>query len=350
MNVPLVAASNYRPGGDRYYGRTDVSETIEAFEELLGGLEDGPAVAFSSGMAAVAAVLSLVPVGGEIALPGDCYQGVTQAVAAGAGAGRWRARVVPTSAVDEWRGAIDQCDLVWLESPTNPLLEVLDLDVLCTPRPGRRALIAVDNTFATPLAQRPLELGADLVVHSATKFIGGHSDLLAGAVVARDLALAGSLREHRALAGSVPGVLEAFLALRGARTLALRLGRGQESATVLADRLAGSPWVTRVRYPGRSDHATAEAAQRQLAGPGALLSFDTIGGVDEVETFLSALRVVTVATSLGGVESTAERRAALAGQEHLPPTLVRLSVGCEHVEDLWDDMVQAAATAFTTHG
>jgi len=346
LNVPIMPASNYRPGGDHYYGRSEPSETVEALELVVGGLESGHGVAFASGMAAVSAVLDLVPVGGEIALPQGCYQGVTQAVAAGVAAGRWRSSAIGARDTAQWAAALERCALVWLESPTNPLLDVLDLDLLCVRGAEPRALVAVDNTFATPLGQQPLELGADLVVHSATKFIGGHSDLLAGLVVVQDSDLATRIRRHRALAGSVPGALESFLATRGARTLALRLERGQASARVLADRLAAAPWVRTIRYPGRTDHPTYAAAKRQLTGPGALLSFDTVGSAEDADRFLGALRIVTVATSLGGVESTVERRAGLPGQEHLPPTLIRMSVGCEHVEDIWDDIAQAAARVF----
>ena len=235
-------------------------------------------------------------------------------------------------------------DLLWLESPTNPLIDVADLTALC--RAGREAgaLVVVDNTFATPLGQQPLALGADLVLHSATKFIGGHSDLLTGIAVAASEELAARLVRRRQLAGATPGALEAFLALRGLRTLPVRLARAQESAGVLAARLLDHPAVERVRYPGLADDPGHALAARQMNGFGAMLSFEVRGGAAAADAVCRALRVVTNATSLGGVESTIERRAKLAGQEHIPPGLLRFSVGVEHVEDLWDDL-SAALTA-----
>ena len=193
----------------------------------------------------------------------------------------------------------------------------------CVHCPG--CLLVVDNTVATPLVQRPLELGADLVVHSATKFLGGHSDLLAGVVVATDEDAAAPLRRHRTLTGANLGALEAFLLTRGIRTLALRVERGTQSAIELTARLRDDPRIATVRHPGVT----------------ALLSFDVVGNAADTEAFLTRLRIVHHATSLGGVETTAERRAGHAGQEHLPETLVRMSVGCEDVVDLWQDLDRA---------
>jgi cystathionine gamma-synthase len=199
-------------------------------------------------------------------------------------------------------------------------------------------LIVVDSTLATPIAQRPLELGADLVMHSATKYLGGHSDLLLGAVVAASDQRARQLRERRELAGATPGALEAYLAVRGMRTLALRLQRASASAAELAERLAGHAGVATVRYPGRPDHPTHATARSFMAGFGAVVSFEVEGGAERADAVCRSLRVIRHATSLGGVESTIERRAAIPGQTHLPPGLLRLSVGCEHPDDLWRDL------------
>jgi cystathionine gamma-synthase len=221
--------------------------------------------------------------------------------------------------------------MLWLESPTNPLMDVADLPALC----AADTLVAVDNTFATPLLQQPLALGADVVMHSGSKYIGGHADLLIGLTVAADPTLAERLRRHRVLAGATPGGMEAFLAIRGLRTLALRVRQAQESAGELAVRLEQHPRVTRVRYPGLASDPGHKRAAAQMSGFGAMLSFEVAGDADEV---VAALTVINAATSLGGVESTIERRAKLAGQEHVPPSLLRFSVGCEHVEDLWADL------------
>ena len=238
--------------------------------------------------------------------------------------------------------AAGRADLLWLESPTNPLLQVADLAAVCTAAKQAGARVAVDNTFATPLLQRPLDLGADIVMHSATKFLGGHSDLLLGIAVAADPAVAAALRHGRELAGATPGALEVYLALRGIRTLAVRLDWAQRSAQELARRLAEHPAVTRVRYPGLADHPGHGIAARQMRGFGAVLAFD-VADAATADGICQRLRIISAATSLGGVESTIERRAKLPGQEHLPPGLLRLSVGCEHVEDLWRDLTHALA-------
>jgi cystathionine gamma-synthase len=343
LNVPPVLASNFELGPERAYSRDDATPTWEAFEDLLGGLEGGSAVAFASGMGAVAAIVDLLPVGATVVLPDDCYQGVAGLAAAGAAQGRWRVVRIAVEDTAGWLQVAAQADLLWLESPSNPLLAVADLPAVCAARRKPDALVAVDSTLATPLVQRPLELGADLVVHSATKYLGGHSDLLLGAAVARSDAIARRLRERRKLAGATPGALEAYLATRGARTLALRLERASASAARLADHLGDHPGVTVVRYPGRPSHPTHATARRFMRGFGSVLSFDVHGGAERADAVCRSLRIVRHATSLGGVESTIERRAAVPGQTHLPPGLLRLSVGCEHVDDLRADLDHALA-------
>ncbi len=323
LNVPVVAASTYIAGSERIYSRNEATAGWEAFEAMLGGLERGSAVAFSSGMAACAAVLGQLPSGAQLALVDDCYQGVAELAAAGARDHGWRVERLP-GGDPRWIERASEADLLWLESPTNPLLEVADLAAICAaPRPAGTRIV-VDNTFATPLLQRPLELGADLVVHSATKLIGGHSDLLLGAAVTSDPGELAALREMRGRNGATPGMLECFLALRGARTLPLRLRQAQGSAQELAARLNGHAAVTRVRYPGC----------------GTIVSFE-LRDAGAAERSCRATRIIRHATSLGGVETSMERRAAHPGQEHIPPGLIRLSVGCEALEDLWGDLEAA---------
>ena len=349
LNAPIVLASNFHAGAtaapgtepdSRAYSRTDATPGWEALETAVGQVEGGHAVAFSSGMAAITAVLDLVPAGGRIVAPADCYFGVGELLADAQQQRRWtvdRVDLTDTAAV---RAAADDADLLWLETPSNPLLEVADLPALCAAGRQAGAIVGVDNTFATPLLQQPLALGADVVVHSATKFIGGHSDLLSGIAIARDQALAGRLRHQRGMAGATPGALEAFLALRGLRTLALRLDRGQHNAGELARQLDQHPAVSRVRYPGLPGDPGHRTAAAQMTGFGAVLAFE-VADAPTADRLCDALHVIVHATSLGGVESTIERRSKLPGQEHVPPGLLRLSVGCEHIDDLWNDLNSA---------
>ena len=353
LNAPVVLASNFHAGttaapgageDSRAYSRTDATPTWEALETAVGQVEGGHAVAFSSGMAAIAAVLDLVQAGGRIVAPADCYFGVGELLADARQQGRWAVDRVDLTDTASVQAAVAGADLLWLETPSNPLLEVADLPALCAA--GRRAgaIVGVDNTFATPLLQQPLALGADVVVHSATKFIGGHSDLLSGITIAREQALAGRLRHRRGLSGATPGALEAFLALRGLRTLALRLDRGQHNAAELARRLDQHPAVRRVRYPGLPADPGHQTAAAQMTGFGAVLAFE-VADAPTADRLCDALHVIVHATSLGGIESTIERRSKLPGQEHVPPGLLRLSVGCEHIDDLWNDLSTALQQA-----
>jgi len=341
LNVPPCPASNFVLGERRAYSRDDGTPGWEALEEIVGGLEGGSAVSFASGMAGIAAIFDQLPTGSVVALPDDCYQGVAGLAAAGQARGRWRVDRIDVADTARWVEMCGVADLIWLESPSNPLLAVADLDLICAAPRKPGAILGVDNTFATPLNQRPLALGADVAVQSVTKFIGGHSDLLGGVVTVRDANLLASLRQARELAGATPGTLETFLAVRGVRTLAVRLGRAQSNAMTLAERLARHPNVTLTRYPGLASHPTHEAARRQLKGFGTIISFDVRGDAPAADAVCAGLRLIQHATSLGVVESTIERRASIPGQEHLPPALLRLSVGIEAVEDLWTDLDRA---------
>jgi cystathionine gamma-synthase len=345
LNVPLIPASNFVIGGGREYSRDDGTPTWEALEVVVGGLESGKAVAFSSGMAAIASVFDQLMTGAVVALPDDCYQGVAGLAAAGEEKGRWSVQRIPVDDTASWIRACAIADLVWLESPSNPLLAVADLEAICTAPRKQETIVAVDNTFATPLNQQPLEFGATVSLQSATKFIGGHSDLLAGVATTRDVALWHAMRKCRELTGATPGTLEAFLAVRGARTLALRLQRAQQNALILAEWLEEHPLVTRVRYPGLPSHPTHAVAKRILKGFGTIISFDVVGGSAVADAVCQRTQLIRHATSLGAVESTMERRAAIPGQEHLPPSLLRLSVGIEDANDLRTDLDLAMHSA-----
>lgn len=329
LNVPPVFASSFRAGGEYDYARNEGTPTWAALESAVGQLEGGTATAYASGMGAAAAIVDLLPPGSRVVVPSDSYTAVRHLVAA-------RGHTVDLQDITDTEAMLNAAEgaaLLWLESPTNPLMDVADLPALC----AADTLVAVDNTFATPLLQQPLALGADVVMHSGSKYIGGHADLLIGLTVASG-ELAARLRQHRVLSGATPGGMEAFLATRGLRTLPLRVRQAQESAGELAVRLDQHPRVTRVRYPGLPGDPGHKRAAAQMSGFGAMLSFEVAGGPAEADAVCAALRVINAATSLGGVESTVERRAKLAGQEHVPSSLLRLSVGCEHVEDLWADL------------
>lgn len=341
LNVPPWPASNFVLGDERAYLRDDGTPGWDALEDIVGGLEGGSAISFASGMAAIAAVFDQLAVGSVVAIPDDCYQGVAGLANVGERQRRWTVQRVAVGDTARWIEICGVADLIWLESPSNPLLTVGDVDAICAAPRKRGAMLGVDNTFATPLNQRPLALGADVSVQSVTKFIGGHSDLLGGVVTVRDAGLFASLRQSRLLAGATPGTLETFLAVRGVRTIALRLERGQQNATILAERLASHPNVTVTRYPGLATHPTHEAARRQFKHFGTIISFDVRGGAAAADATCASLRLIQHATSLGAVESTIERRSAVPGQEHLPPGLLRLSVGIEAVEDLWRDLDHA---------
>ncbi|MGH9055827.1 MAG: trans-sulfuration enzyme family protein [Acidimicrobiales bacterium] len=359
VNPSVVLSSTFHQGGPHAYGR-DGNPTWEALEEVLGALEGGQALVFSSGMAAIAAVLESLPVPGRVVV-GDAYSGTRRFLADVADRGRLgflRTDLADTAAalracaevagVAYGGGASGDAvagfgahGLLWLESPTNPLLAIADLSALAEGAHRLGMDVVVDNTFATPLAQRPLDLGADVVVHSGTKWLAGHSDVIIGVAVSRRVDLFAALAARRSLHGAIAGPWESWLTLRGVRTLAVRLERAQSNAGELAVRLAGHPRVKRVLYPGLPDHPGHALARRQMTGFGAMLAFEVSGGEPAAESFVSAVRLATAGTSLGGVETLLERRARWAGEEHLPAGLVRVSVGIEDVEDLWRDLDRA---------
>lgn len=325
MSVPVHLTSTYVAGGSLEYGRYG-NPGWTAFEDTLGALEGGRCVAFASGMAAIAAVLDLVEPGGTIVAPRHSYTGTVGALKELEAKGRAKAVFVDITDTAAVATACADAAMVWFESPTNPALEVADIPAITRAAHEHGALVAVDNTFATPLLQRPLEHGADFVVHSATKYISGHSDVLMGAVIAASDAHAEVIVKHRSLYGAIPAPLETFLALRGLRTLPVRLERAQANAQELVRRLTGHPALEEVRYPGL----------------GAIVSIVVRGGAEPADALVQRTSLWVHATSLGGVESTFERRRRWpAEQPTIPEGLVRLSVGLEHVDDLYGDLVGA---------
>ncbi len=343
LNFPPVMASNFRLPGERYYNRTEGTETQDAFETLIGGVEGGRSLAFSTGMAAVATVFGALPVGSTLVIPADPYHATNGLAVEGEEQGRWTVRRLELDDTAAWVAAAGDADLLWVETPANPLMTVADLPAICSAPRKDGCVIAVDGTFATPLVQKPLELGADISMHAATKFIGGHSDLMAGVLTVHPERndLYDDLWNRRVRNGGTIGGLEAFLAIRGARTLGLRMERAMANAMELAQRLAAHPEVAMVRYPGLESHETHTNAARFMDGFGAMMSFDVTGTGERASAVVEHTTIVNNATSLGGIESTWERRALIPGQETMPPTLIRFSVGCEDVDDLWADITAA---------
>jgi cystathionine gamma-synthase len=323
LNEPLTMASTYVAGGDREYGRY-ANPTWEAFENAVGALEGGRALSFASGMAAVSTLLDMVAAGETVVAPRHCYLGTLVQLAGLEARGLIKLVQVHIADTDTVLDAMnDDVALLWIESPTNPALEVADITTLVDGAHRAGVRVVVDNTFATPLLQHPLELGADVVVHSGTKYLSGHADAVIGLVVTRTDEVFRALDERRRTIGALPGTLEAWLALRGLRTLHLRVERAQANAQELVRRLTDHPALERVRYPGF----------------GAIVAIEVRGGAAAADLVTHSTSLWVHATSLGGVESTFERRRRWANEPHtIPEGLIRLSVGVEDVDDLWDDL------------
>jgi cystathionine gamma-synthase len=348
VNTGVELSATFEAGGELVYGR-DGNATWAALEDAIGTLEGGTALAFASGMGAISAVFETLPMGATVVVAGDAYNGTRRFLFDVGSRGRLGVRPVLVSDTEATLAECEGAQLLWLESPTNPMMDIADLVALVRGAHERGVAVAVDNTFATPLLQRPLDHGADVVVHSVTKLLSGHSDIVLGAAVSRSPAWVEALRQRRSVHGAIPGPFEAFLALRGIRTLAVRLQRSQVTAAVLAERLQSHPAVSMVRYPGLASHPGRALAARQMNGFGTMLSFELAGGAGAADAVCAAVRLAVHGTSLGGVETLIERRGKYAGEEAVPPALLRLSVGLEHVDDLWADLEQALALAAAAH-
>ncbi|WP_427016376.1 trans-sulfuration enzyme family protein [Pseudarthrobacter sp. P1] len=353
VNPPIVLSSTFVGtgtvvDGDRAYGRYS-NPTWDPLEEAISALEGAtvPSLVFGSGLAAVSAALSLVPVKGVLVMPTHSYQGALVMAQELAAKGLFVLRTVDIADTDEVISALTgagerAASMLWLESPTNPMLEVADLRVLARSAKAVGALVVTDNTFSTPLVQKPLELGSDIVLHSVTKYLAGHSDVVLGSLTTSNAELRATLHHHRSIHGAIAGPFEAWLALRGLRTLALRVERSQATAGELARRLEAHGGVDAVRYPGLDSDPGHQRAKDQMHGFGSILGIEVSGGAAAAEAVVEALRIWTPATSLGGVESLIERRRRHANEPtSVPENLLRLSVGIENIEDLWADLEQA---------
>ncbi len=359
--TPVYMTSTYaqrapaEPIGGYEYSRTS-NPTRTALENNLASLEGGTfGLCFASGLAATSALLNRLVPGDHVVAGDDLYGGTYRIFTKVFERYGIEFSFVGTSDPEAVRGAMtERTRYLYIESPSNPLLRLTDIAAMSAIAHAGGALLVVDNTFATPYLQRPLELGADLVLHSLTKYLGGHSDVVGGALIGRDPSLREELAFFQNSCGGTGGPLDAFLVLRGTKTLAVRMERHCANALALAEYLEGRPEVERVHYPGLASHPQHELARRQMHGFGGMVSFELAGGVEAGNAFASATRIFTLAESLGGVESLVETPPSMT-HASIPPEvrraagladgLVRLSVGIEHVDDLRADLEQALVAA-----
>jgi cystathionine gamma-synthase len=352
VNVPIYQTSTYLQEGvgkpKAYDYARGGNPTREALQSVLASLEGGTrALCFASGMSAEATLLLLLRPGDHLLLPDDVYGGTYRLLARVLSDWGLAFDTVDMTDPDALRKAVrDETRVIWVETPSNPLLKVVDIALAAEIAHQAGARCVVDNTFATPYLQRPLELGADLVVHSVTKYVGGHSDLVGGAIVVREDDLAERLAFLQNSVGAVPGPMDCYLALRGVKTLAVRMDAHCRGARRVADFLADHPKVARVHFPGLPDHPGHEIAARQMRDFGGMVSFE-MGTPEDAIRVAESTRLFFLGESLGGVESLIEvpgpmTHASVAGSPlEVSPALVRLSVGIEHPDDLVADLERA---------
>jgi cystathionine gamma-synthase len=353
VNVPVYLTSTYAQesvGVVKFadYGRGD-NPTRAALEEVVASLEVAEfAVAFSSGLAATDSMLRTLTPGDRVMLSADAYGGTFRMLTKIFGPWGIETDVVDLSDIDavesSWR---EGTKLIWAETPSNPWLRIADIAALADSAHRHGARLVVDNTFATPYLQTPLTLGADVVMHSTTKYLGGHSDAIGGMLVTNDSELAGRLKFFQYGVGAIPGPLDCYLIMRGIRTLAVRMDRHQENAARVASMLASHEQIERVWYPGLETHPNHKIALDQMRGFGGMVSVEVAGGAAHARSFVEKTRVFTLAESLGGVESLIEIPAQMTHMStsgsllEIPDNLVRLSVGIEDIDDLLEDLRQA---------
>jgi cystathionine beta-lyase/cystathionine gamma-synthase len=350
---PIVLASTFaqpEPGKPlRFDYSRSGNPTRAALEAALAAMEGGElGFAFGSGCGAAATLLNTLRPGDHVLCGDDVYGGTYRLFSAVMRPLGIEATFCDMRSLDTVEaGLAPSTKLIWLETPTNPMLKLADIEAIAALGRGRGIPVVVDNTFASPVLQRPLALGATAVLHSTTKYINGHSDVVGGAIVTSDRELGKRLAFLQNAIGAVPSPMDCYLVLRGLKTLPLRMQRHVETAGELARRLERAPGVRRVHYPGLPSHPQHDLARRQMSGPGGMISLELEGGLTESRRFLQALRLFTLAESLGGVESLAEHPAIMTHASipaelrqnlGIVDSLVRLSVGIEHVEDLWGDL------------
>ena len=354
---PIYQTSTYAqesPGVHKgfVYAR-GANPTRFAYERCIADLENGTrGFAFASGMAAIATMLELLPAGAHVVAMDDVYGGTFRLFErVRRDSANLSFSYVDLTNPDNLEDAITpETKLVWIETPTNPLLKIVDIEAIATIAHKRGITVGCDNTFASPYCQRPLDFGADIVMHSATKYLGGHSDVIGGVLVVKDDDLAERLAFLQNSVGGIQAPFDSFLSLRGLKTLALRLERSSQNAMALAEWLAGRPAVERVSYPGLASHPGHDVAARQMTAFGGMVTIFLKGGLDAARTMLERVSLFTLAESLGGVESLIEHPGIMT-HASIPPerraelgvddALVRLSVGVEDLEDLRRDLDQA---------
>jgi cystathionine gamma-lyase len=353
VTVPVYLTSTYQqpgPGkeGKYVYSRT-ANPTRTALEECLASLEEGRhGLAFSSGLAATTTILLSLQKGDHVIAGDDIYGGTYRLFDQVLRKyGLQFTYVNPENPESVEKAIRKNTRLIWIETPTNPLMRIVDIRQISRISKKAHALLVVDNTFMSPYLQNPLQLGADIVVHSTTKYLGGHSDLIGGATIAKDEDVHSSLKYLQNAVGAVPGPLDCYLVLRGIKTLAVRMDRHNDNAKVVSELLAKEPKVEKVNYPGLPDHPQRAIVKRQMRGNGGMLSFQLRGSFIQIKKFLKTLRVFTVAESLGGVESLIEHPASMTHASvpkerrlklGISDNLIRVSVGIEDVEDLVQDL------------
>lgn len=343
---PIHLTTTYQRGNDAelVYSRLD-NPNRHALEECLTALEEGSeAIAFASGMAAVAGLFQALQHGDHILLADDTYFGVRELTMNIMSRWGLEHTLIDMTDLEAIRGNIrSNTRLIWIETPSNPMLKITDIKAVAGIAKDKDLLLGVDGTWATPILQKPLLLGADYVVHSSTKYLGGHSDLTGGVVIAREGAeLTPAIREIQGIGGAVPSAFDCWLLLRGIRTLPWRMRGHCANALEIAQYLETHPLVHSVHYPGLASHPANQLAVKQMSDFGGMLSIQVKGGADVAARVASGTRIFTQATSLGGVESLIEHRAPVEGTTSKTPTdLLRISVGLEHVSDLLADLQQA---------
>ena len=364
VTVPIFQTSTYaqeglgKPRLGFEYSRTD-NPTRKAYEQCLAALEGARfGIAFASGMAATNNCMYLLETGDEVMVSDDVYGGTFRFFTKVMSKFGVRAHFVNTSDLAEVEKHLTpKVKLVWIESPTNPLLKLTDIAAVCRLAKSRGARVVVDNTFMSPAFQRPLELGADIVMHSATKYLGGHSDLVGGVLATNSEEIHEQMRFHQNAVGAIPGPFDCWLALRGLKTLGVRTQAHARNAQAIAEFLEGHPAVRKVIYPGLASHPQHALAQKQMHGFGGMISFEIQGGLEEAKTLVESTHLFLLAESLGGVESLIELPAVMthasipAERRHemgIADGLIRLSVGIENVNDLRADLEQALAKAVRT--
>jgi cystathionine gamma-lyase len=359
VTVPVYLTSTYQqpgPGkeGKYVYSRT-ANPTRTALEGCLASLEEGRGgLAFSSGLAATTTILLSLQKGDHVIAGDDIYGGTYRLFDQVLRKyGLQFTYVNPEDPDNVAKAVRKNTRLIWMETPTNPLMRIVDIRQISKISKKARALLVVDNTFLSPYLQNPLKHGADIVVHSTTKYLGGHSDLIGGATVTKDEAVQTRLKYLQNAVGAVPGPLDCYLVLRGIKTLAVRMDRHSENSKAISELLTSQPKVEKVNYPGLPDHPQRNIIKRQMRGNGGMLSFQLKGGFNQCKKFLTSLRVFTIAESLGGVESLIEHPASMTHASvpkerrlklGIADNLIRVSVGIEDVEDLAQDMARGFKT------